>query len=418
MIQRPNDYRFIITDVGHSCADIWGQEGDPEYEDIKPGETSVTEEPIKRNIDDRIVHLGGSVPNGGITEQRQLEPGRVAAVTLVGRDNIADRIRGGLQQEGINIEGVVENPFSHESSATIVRVFPNDRGFSHYEGPNRQFSLENLPGDIVENIVENIIKQSFAVHHGYPNLHHELWKDGGKGFFNLVSMLHDIGVTISLDFTCTPDLAPMTYVIYSLEKTDIFVPNCDEAMKIAMPIRYANLKRDIEREFGKDAKVEDYVTVDDLREMTQFFLDLGIKISTIKLGGKGLYMRTASKEKLMNMGRMSFDDQTAELWANVEYWSPSFNVDVVDPTAAGDAAYATILVGIYKGYDPVTTLTLANYIGACCVGAPGLDNVPVMRDGRAQLGRISFDVNPIDPGSNWTYNPDKRVYVPTSQRTI
>lgn len=401
----PENYEFAFTMLGHSCVDITAQEGDPGYERIKPGVTHVTEEPIVLNLKGRTYCLGGSTPNAGIVMARQLPPHSVAAVTVVGTDNLADAIRGGLVAESMNVEGIIEDATLPHTSATLKRQFLADRGFDHYEGHNRFLSTRRIS----RQVIDNIISRSAGVHHGYPNLHYDSWKDGGAGFLELMSLLDDIGVTKSIDFTLTPDLAPMTNVIYSLQLTDIFSPNCDEAMRLAMPVKYARLKSDI----GEDEKVEDYVSVSDLREMTDFFLDLGVKIVTIKLGGKGLYMRTGSEDMLRNMGRMSFDEDNARIWAGKEYWSPSFNVDLVDSSAAGDAAVATILAGIYLRYDPITTLTLANYIGACCVRAPGLEGVPAMRDGKDQLGKIDFERNPLQPGPDWKYEEGRHVYIPS-----
>ena len=81
-----------------------------------------------------------------------------------------------------------------------------------------------------------------------------------------------------------------------------------------------------------------WVTPELLSDLGQELLDLGTKIVGLKLGERGLYLRTASRAALEAMGRICPSDPAA--WADREMWTPCFQVNVVGTTGAGDATIA------------------------------------------------------------------------------
>jgi len=56
--------------------------------------------------------------------------------------------------------------------------------------------------------------------------------------------------------------------------------------------------------------------------MSQEILDMGVKIVGFKLGGRGFYLKTAEKTKIV----LSTKDFPIDpgLWANRELWAPCF----------------------------------------------------------------------------------------------
>ena len=90
-------------------------------------------------------------------------------------------------------------------------------------------------------------------------------------------------------------------------------------------------------------------------------------MAVIKLGSRGLYLRTASEEKIAAMGRCAPADPRA--WANQEMWSACFEVEVVGTTGSGDATIAGFLSGLLRGLDPAQAVTAAVAVGACNVEA-------------------------------------------------
>jgi len=76
----------------------------------------------------------------------------------------------------------------------------------------------------------------------------------------------------------------------------------------------------------------------------------GIEIVGIKMGSEGAFLQRRTGEKLM---------------------LPAFKVRAVDTTGAGDGWNAGLLVGLIKGWDLHTCLSVANAVGALVVTKHG-----------------------------------------------
>ena len=82
-------------------------------------------------------------------------------------------------------------------------------------------------------------------------------------------------------------------------------------------------------------------------------LEMGVKIFGLKLGDRGLYLRTAGARALADLGRAAAADPAA--WADRELWAPCFqvavgacNVEAPDATSgirSWDATLARIASG-------------------------------------------------------------------------
>jgi sugar/nucleoside kinase (ribokinase family) len=96
-------------------------------------------------------------------------------------------------------------------------------------------------------------------------------------------------------------------------------------------------------------------------------LEMGVKIVVIKLGDKGLYVRTAGVNALKAMGRAAPADPGA--WADLQMRASCFRVDVVGTTGSGDATIAGFLGGLLRGMGPYEAANAAVAVGACNVEA-------------------------------------------------
>jgi sugar/nucleoside kinase (ribokinase family) len=101
-------------------------------------------------------------------------------------------------------------------------------------------------------------------------------------------------------------------------------------------------------------------------EMGQQLLSMGAKIVALKLGERGLYLRTAGADVLSRMSQSKID---VAAWANRELWMPCFAADVVGTTGAGDATIAGFLTDLAFGGTPESSLEIACAVGACSVEA-------------------------------------------------
>ena len=87
----------------------------------------------------------------------------------------------------------------------------------------------------------------------------------------------------------------------------------------------------------------------------------------LKLGDRGLYLRTADLSRIDTLGRARPSEPAA--WANRELWAPCFRVEMVGTTGAGDATIAGLLGALLRGLGPEQAATAAVAVGACNVEA-------------------------------------------------
>jgi sugar/nucleoside kinase (ribokinase family) len=87
----------------------------------------------------------------------------------------------------------------------------------------------------------------------------------------------------------------------------------------------------------------------------------------LKLGDRGLYLRTAGLSSIEALGRARPSDPAA--WADKELWAPCFQVDVVGTAGSGDATIAGFLSALLRDMSPEAAVTAAVAVGACNVEA-------------------------------------------------
>ena len=121
-----------------------------------------------------------------------------------------------------------------------------------------------------------------------------------------------------------------------------------------------------------------------LSSLSQELLGMGGKIIGLKMGDRGLYVRTARRAVLERMGRARPADLAA--WANKELWSPCLQAHFVGAAGAGDATIAGFLTGLLRGLSLEDTVTAAVAVGACNVEAA--DTLSGVRSWEETLERI------------------------------
>jgi sugar/nucleoside kinase (ribokinase family) len=152
------------------------------------------------------------------------------------------------------------------------------------------------------------------------------------------------------------------------------------------------------------------ITPQMLSDLSQELVEMGAKIIGIKLGRRGLYMRTADPAAVESMGHARPSSPAA--WANKELWAPAFKVYEVGATGAGDAAIAGFLSALLRDMPPQAALTAAAAVGACNVeAADGLSGIRAWDETlrRVADGWLQHELDIEAPG--WRFNGDQRLWV-------
>jgi sugar/nucleoside kinase (ribokinase family) len=167
----------------------------------------------------------------------------------------------------------------------------------------------------------------------------------------------------------------------------VFLPSLDELLFM--------LRRDV------PFPVQDRDTL--ISEIAAEVLDMGACVVVLKLGERGLYLRTGSR------GAPHTEDTD---WRSRELWASCFQPEpLVGTTGAGDVTIAGFLAAILRGQAVEAALTSAVAVGACNVEAA--DALSGVRSWEATQARIraGWSRTPVEidaPG--WTWDDTHQVW--------
>lgn len=132
------------------------------------------------------------------------------------------------------------------------------------------------------------------------------------------------------------------------------------------------LDHDLFEEWQKRADGRDITEILDLecdiRPLAEKCMQLGAKVVLLKCGAPGMYLRTASRETLSQIGKKA--ELNINNWAEKDIFERSYKPEkVLSGTGAGDTSIAAFLVSMLKGEKPEECMHLAAATGASCVAA-------------------------------------------------
>jgi sugar/nucleoside kinase (ribokinase family) len=364
--------KFHAVVAGHICLDMI-----PNLDHLKPGQFSEMFKPGRLIVAGAVTFApGGPVPNTGIAMHRLGVP--VDLVARVGADPFGQIVREIIAAQGPRLaEGITAAGGSATSYTVIICPPGMDRFFLHCPGTNDIFSAEDIDYRLAE--------QAGIFHFGYPPIMRRMYIEGGAGLVEVYRRAKATGVTTSLDMTLPDPSSPggladwPAILARVLPYVDIFLPSIEELLFMTRRQTYADLTR------PGGPSLLDQVTPALLSDVSGELLRLGVKMAVIKLGERGLYLRTAAAEQLAHMGRGAPADLAA--WANQELWAPCFQVEVVGTTGAGDATIAGFLSALLRDLTPLQAMVAAVGVGACDVEAA--DATSGIRSWEATLQRIA-----------------------------
>ncbi len=195
-----------------------------------------------------------------------------------------------------------------------------------------------------------------------------MYEDGGSELASIFFRAKETGITTSLDMALPDPASPAgradwgAILCSALPHADIFLPSIEEILFMLRPTTYEALRQE-----AGGPNVLPLVGAGLLSDLGRELLDLGAKIVALKLGDRGLYLRTADGSRLQGLGRAQPSDLAA--WANRELWVPCFHVDVVGTAGSGDATIAGFLSAVLRDLSPEEAATAAVAVGACNVEA-------------------------------------------------
>lgn len=329
---------------GHLCLDLIPQmDSVPLAELASPGRMFETG-PL-------AISTGGAVSNTGLALHKLGVP--VGLMASVGSDLLGELIIAFLNSRDPALSELITVMRGQGSSYTVV-MSPEkaDRIFFHYPGTNHEFG--------VDDVQYSLLTEAKIFHMGYPPILPRLLSNEGEGLAHMYRRAKEAGVITSLDMTLPDLLGPSGRVDWrsvlarTLPQVDIFVPSLEETLFM--------LRREI---YNRGAAYwRSILSADLLGSITDELLTMGAAIAGLKLGDRGIYLKTADTDRVRRLMRLPID---VDQWAGISVWHPAFAVEVAGTTGAGDSAYAGLLAALLNGFAPEQAARWACAVGACNV---------------------------------------------------
>ncbi len=339
---------------------------------------------------------GGSVANTGLALHTLGVPTQLVA--KIGDDSFGQQI---LELVGPELTHCIAISHEESTSYTLIISAPGfDRIFLHFPGANDAFCAADINCDL--------LAEAHLFHFGYPPIMRLMYEENGAELVAVFQQAKATGVTTSLDMALPDPASPSGQVDWreilqqTLPYVDLFLPSIEEILFM--------LRRELYEEV-KQADIIEAVTPALLESLSDEILAMGVKMLVIKLGHRGLFLRTAGAGTLAGMGRARPEEPAG--WADKMFWAPCFQVEVVGTTGAGDAAIAGFLGALLRELSPEQALTMAVAVGACNVEAAdalsGLQSWPATRARVAQ----GWARHPLDLSNyGWRQRPRFALWEP------
>jgi sugar/nucleoside kinase (ribokinase family) len=375
---------FDAVVAGHICLDVHpdlnGANREPFEKIFRPGHL-LASGPIS-------FATGGTVSNTGLALNRLGV--RTQLIGKIGDDLFGRTICQIIDSHGKNLtKGMIVDHSGSTSYSIIINYPGEDRIILHSPGVNDVFQIEDIPYEALE--------QARLFHFGYPPLMRSTFIDNGMALAEIFRRAKQTGVTTSLDMAF-PDPsseagnADWHAILKSvLPYLDIFMPSVEEILFMLRRQTYEEMCARI-----SDSNILPLVTPELLADLSQKLIDMGARIIGLKLGYRGLYLRTSAQLQTASIGRAH--PSNPGVWASKELWAPCFKVTVAGTTGSGDATIAGFLAGMLRDLSIEESLQMAVAVGACNVEAvDALSGICSWEATRARLAtgweRQSLDMN-------------------------
>jgi len=344
-----------IVAAGHICLDI--TPAFPDYRVEKVGDIMVPGRLIQMGEAD--VHMGGSVANTGLG--LKVLGADVSLMGKVGNDAFGKMVLAQLEEYGVHQNMIVADDVN-TSYSVVVAPKGVDRIFLHHSGANDSYNMNDLD--------KSQIQDATLFHFGYPPLMQSMYENAGAELIQMYKEIKGLGVFTSLDMAAVDENSEAGKTDWDqilrqvLPFVDFFVPSVEELAFM--------IDRERFNEWQKRAEGKDVTTVldieKDIKPLAEKLISYGAKIVLIKCGVPGMYLATASEEKLEELSELLAGG--VKEWANLRVFEKSYKPEkILSGTGAGDTSIAAFLHAVTSGYTHEECLQYATATGACCVAA-------------------------------------------------
>ena len=391
-----NDKKFDIMVAGHLCIDII-----PRFIDTGAAKLAELMRPGQLvEVDEATISTGGSVSNTGVNMHNL--GNRVCYCARVG-DDAFGRMTVDLLGKSGSTAGI-HLARGATSSYTIWIAPPRiDRMFLHYPGTNDSFSSTDLD--------PQLIGECRHFHFGYPQVMRRMFQENGADLQTVFRLAKEAGATTSCDFTL-PDLnTPGGQTDWQpiLEQTlpyiDMLLPSFEELLYILDPDEYGKLKA----KHG-DAELIDIASPARCSDLADKVLSMGTKLIALKLGHRGIYLKSVSEELFAPLGVPA----PGEIgnWSARELWAPALAIDEpMNTGGAGDVSIAGFLSAYLRGLSVETALKYATCCGWQSIQVlDAVSGVQSWEDTTALVQRGMATVDPVLAAETWQYNDSSRLW--------
>jgi sugar/nucleoside kinase (ribokinase family) len=356
--------------AGHLCVDIIPQfpidAGSDLSAYLAPGRLA--------EVGPMTLSTGGAVSNTGLNLARLGVDTRLMG--KVGDDLFGTAIVDLVRRHGPELaEAMVVVPGETSSYTVVINPPHIDRIFLHCVGANATFGADDVRYDLVA--------RARLFHFGYPPLMPRFYADQGRELVELFSRVQATGVTTSLDMVMPDPAGPSGQVDWpgvmrrTMPHVHLFMPSVEEWLFMVDRARFDELSATV----GPEQMLWE-LGQDEIRALAETALDLGAQVVLLKLGERGLYLRSGV---LQDLGRGGPSDLRP--WRRRELWQPAYRPNaVVGTTGAGDATIAGFLAALLRDVPPDRALAIAAAVGACNVEAA--DALSGVRSWEETLARI------------------------------
>ncbi len=330
--------------AGHICLDLIPGLGSRELA-VRPGDLRI--------VEPMTIATGGSVSNTGIALHRLGV--RTLLVALIGDDPLGGVLRAALERESPGLaSGMVIREGAQTSYSVILTSPETDRIVLHFPGANDDFRARDLESQALDG--------AEILHVGYPPLMRSLCQDDGAELEAILAAARTAGLATSVDMAEPDERVGEVNWRRLLDRvlpvTDVFLPSLGEleSMLHAGPPE------------GHPAIEPAVPDVAEIGSLARECLRLGCPISGVKVGRFGIYLRTASSDRIADLA-LRLPGLDVEAWSDRELWSPIFEVNVRGTTGSGDATIAGFLAAILDRRNPDAALDFACAVGSMSVEA-------------------------------------------------